>query len=107
ALARNQLRCARLVELLEAPDPGPLSWLDLSGNDLGNNTARLLADSAVLSQLRGLELRNTRISGKGLVALLDSPHLGNLVWPDLHGSQCTLQDLLAPTNCRRTRRVQD
>jgi uncharacterized protein (TIGR02996 family) len=54
------------------------SFLDLSGNIVRDQGARVLADSPYLAHVRGLNLSSSGIGDAGLKALAASPHLSEL-----------------------------
>jgi hypothetical protein len=76
-----------------------LRHLDLGGCPLGDPEAVALAANPTLANLRMLNLRDTGIAGKGIAAVISSPHFQNLVSLCLSG--CTgasgLEPLADPT----------
>lgn len=68
-----------IAELLaRAPNLTKLTLLDLQGNSLGADGARLIADSASLGLLTHLDLRANNLRDRGAKALAESPHLTHL-----------------------------
>lgn len=91
-LSETGLGAAGLDRML-GPDsrlePGFLTNLDLSGNPLGDEGARILAASSRAGQLTHLELERTGLTDRGALALARSPHLGALEYLSLDGNDLT------------------
>jgi uncharacterized protein (TIGR02996 family) len=82
-LRRLRLNRCRLVgptlqPLSQLPPLSALSLLDLSGNALGTQGARLLAASTRLAGLTELDLSGNEIGNRGAEALAESPYLAHL-----------------------------
>jgi uncharacterized protein (TIGR02996 family) len=86
----RELRCVltltSLETLLDLPQTARLRSLNLSGSDLGDEGARLLASSTFLAGLHALTLKDCRIESAGADALLVSQNLPNLKSLDLTGN---------------------
>jgi uncharacterized protein (TIGR02996 family) len=65
-----------------------LRTLGIEACYLNDDAAEALANCADLKNLRYLELRDNRITGRGVTALLTSPHLTNLVYLGLERNPC-------------------
>ena len=68
---------------------GSLIDVDLSGNTLGDEGARIIAGSALTGNLTNLYLDETALTDRAAELLADSPHLGKLDYLSLDGNQLT------------------
>jgi uncharacterized protein (TIGR02996 family) len=75
----NRLGDAGVASLLAAP-PFRLRRLDLSGNGISDEGARMLADAAVLAELQSLPLFDNLITPAGFAAMRASPHVGRCIF---------------------------
>ena len=64
--------------LAGSPNLTMLTLLDLQGNRLGSDGARVIADAPVFGSLTHLDLRANNIRDRGAKALAESPHLKRL-----------------------------
>jgi uncharacterized protein (TIGR02996 family) len=82
-LSLQELTARHVPRLVASPFLPPLVTLDLSGNRLGPQGARALAESPQVAQLRTLRLRGNRLGVEGVRSLANSPHLARLTNLDL------------------------
>lgn len=90
AVVITSLEGVTLAELLKTRELGRLRALALSGLDLDDDDARLIARAPVISKLRWLDLSHNRIGDDGVRALVASEHLRELAWVDLDGNPSRL-----------------
>ncbi|HVL14022.1 MAG TPA: hypothetical protein VM529_15745, partial [Gemmata sp.] len=98
-LSTLEVRKSRAVTTAIGEAPGladalrDASWphlrqLDMAGCPLGDSEVFALAANPSLANLRTLNLRDTGITGKGIAAVVSSPHFQNLVSLCLSGCKC-------------------
>lgn len=89
-LSSCRLSDESLEEMLREVSLQELVTLDLSGNDLTDRGANLLA-RAELPRLRTLDVRNNRISAVGVRHLLGSSRLADLRQVEVHGNPLSVE----------------
>ncbi|MCI0701368.1 MAG: TIGR02996 domain-containing protein [Planctomycetia bacterium] len=90
-LSRNGLTPASLQVIFLRPRSGDTSTvrleaLDLSGNELGDDGARVLAGCPCLEHVSALRLVHCEIGNEGVRALANSSHLGEVTLLDLQNN---------------------
>ena len=93
-LTENSLGDRGPALLARSPHLGQLVALDLGFTDLGAVGLKILADSPALGGLRSLRLNdNPNLGPLGVRALVESPHLTDVIDLDLSGTGLTGADL--------------
>jgi len=88
-IANSLVSFAALEAVLKATGGPRLVQLDLSGNDLGDVGAGLLARWPHVASVRDLDLSRNEIGDAGAAALAESPHLTGLRRLALNGNLIT------------------
>lgn len=80
-----------------------LNRVDLSGNQITDTGAMVLADSTFLGRLKLLDLSGNQINDSGAMALIGSPHVSPLAWLELAKNPITIpvQNALREWHARR------